>query len=64
MELAMHLDLRKYSRLWMGWGYGKSILALSERCMLPSVKVSPDSDQKQNSTHGGGNHSSRGIPPS
>lgn len=22
MELAVHLDLERYSRLWMGWGCG------------------------------------------
>lgn len=39
--------------------------ALSEISMLLLVKVSPETDQRQNSTHGGGggNHSSRGILP-
>lgn len=48
MELAMHFDLARYSRLWAGWGCGTSWLAPSEiTSVLLLMKVSPQMDQRR-----------------
>lgn len=61
----MRFDLERYSRLWTGEGCGTSLLALSEIIsVLLLVRLSPEMDQRQNSTHAGRNHLPRDILPS